>query len=118
MIFVPTVNLIVQQKIVEHPLQACQLSSFEPGEHVSSKGHVHPFTKIFGFGNSHFAELRPDRDSWIWREDVWGKADIGKLSADVTHGLERDDAVGLCFSGVAEDKVKDDTNAAKLRLAR
>src|SRR5260370_38191809 len=117
MIFLSTINLIVQQKIVEHSLQACEFSSFEPRKHVSPKGHVHPFTKIFWFGHSHLAELRPDGDSRIRREDVWRKADIGKLTADVAHGMEGDDAVGLRLSGIAEDQVEGDTNAAEFCLA-
>src|ERR1700731_1112625 len=117
MIFVSAVNLIVQEKIVEHSLQACELSSFEPREHIGPKGHVHPFPKILWFVDSHFAKLRPYGDSRIRREDVWGKADVGKLTADIAHGLEGDDAVGLCLSGIAEDQVERDTNTSELCLA-
>src|SRR5260370_15487595 len=112
MIFLSTINLIVEQKIVKHSLQTCELSSFKPREHIGAEGHVHPFTKALGFRHSHFAELRPDGDSWIRREDVWRKTDIGKLTADVAHGLECDDAVGLCLSGITEDQVESDANAA------
>ena len=69
------------------------------------------------FGNSHFAELRPDGDAGIGREDVRGEADVGELTADIAHGLEGDDAVRLCLSGIAEDQVEGDTDAAELRLA-
>src|ERR1700750_3126199 len=117
MIFVPTVNLVVQEKIVEHSLQACELSSFEPGEHVGPERHVHPFAKALWFRDSHFAELGPDGNTGIRREDVWGKADIGELAAYIAHGLKGDDAVGFRLSGIAEDQVEGDTDAAELCLA-
>ena len=117
MIFVPTVNLVVQEKIVEHSLQACELCSFEPGEHVGPERHVHPFAKALWLRHSHFAELRPDGNARIRREDVRGETDVGELAADVAHGLEGDNAVGLCLTGIAEDQVEGDPNAAKLRLA-
>src|SRR5258705_3814183 len=101
MILVPAVNLIVQKKIVEHSLQACQLSSFEPGEHICAERHVHPLAEILRFGHAHFAELWPDWDSPIRREGGLGKPDIGELTTDFAHCLERDDAGCLCFFRIA-----------------
>src|ERR1700733_4788977 len=118
MIFVVTINLIVQEEVVEHPLQPRKLASLEPGKHIGAQWHVHPFTKILWFGNSHLTKLWPDGNAGIRSEDIWRETDIRELTADVAHGLEGDDTVGFCLAGIGEDQVEGDANSAKLRLAR
>src|ERR1700733_9830795 len=118
MIFVPAVNLIVQKEIVKHPLQSRELPSFEPGKHIRTQRHIHPFAKTLRFRDSHLTELWPDGNARIGCEDIWGKTNIWKLTADVAHGLKGSDPVGLGFAGIPEDQIEGDTDTTELCFAR
>jgi len=63
-------NLIIQQEKLEHAMKPLEIFSLQSGKDILSQRQTLPFLERLRLFHSQFAQLGPDRDAWIRRENV------------------------------------------------
>src|SRR5580698_1757268 len=96
-------DLVIEQKIFQTSPQSPQFLALQPRKNVSSERESPPLFERLRLTQSHLFQLRPNRNSWVRRKDIRREADVGIFPSDVAHDAERLLAIGLGFSGIAED---------------
>ncbi len=110
-------HLVEEKEVREHSVEAAQAHGLEAREEGWLPGACPSIPQRLRFSHTEFAQLWPDGDARIGREDVGREADVAELAADITHGSKGDEPVCLCLARVAKDQIEGDPNTGQGRLA-
>src|SRR5665213_3376817 len=70
------IKLTIQQEVIHHAMQAAELFALQPRKTAAPQRHVHPLAQRLGFVYAKLAQLWPDGNARIRRENVRREADI------------------------------------------
>src|SRR6202030_1699854 len=115
-IFRSFAQLIVEQKEFEHLAQAREFFTLKPWQGAFTQRQIDPFVQRLRFTQAQFAQLRPNRNSGIWRENIRRETDVPKLPGNVAHGAKSFNTIGFGLTGIPENEINRYVNPAKGRF--
>src|SRR5450432_1835818 len=92
-------QLIIQQEEFQHFTQAREFFPLKPRQYIPTQRKIDPFLKRLRFSQTQLAQLWPNGNSRIRRENIRRKTHVPELPGDIAHGAKSFDAIGFGLAG-------------------